>query len=94
MKVHRYTLVDGHMFNFKDTTAIKRYRISASLNNTDWTPLEIPQSNVNNIQYNSPQKHVILDQPVVPTTARYVKLEISETRRPGAGPPAGKSRWV
>ena len=23
MKVHRYTLVDGHMFNFKDTTAIK-----------------------------------------------------------------------
>ncbi len=82
MKVHRYTLVDGHMFNFKETTAIKGYRISASLNNTDWTPLEIPKRNYFDIQYNNPQKFVILDQPVVPTEARYVKLEILDVWEP------------
>jgi hypothetical protein len=82
MKVHRYTLVDGHMFNFKETTAIKRYRISASMNNADWTPLEIPAANVANYQYNNPQKFVILDQPVVPTKARFIKLEILDLWEP------------
>ena len=87
--VHRYTLVNGHLFNFKDSTLIKRYKLSASLDNAVWAPLEIPKSNVNNIQFNNPQKYVILDQPVEPTGARYVKLEILDVWDPWA---EGKAR--
>ncbi len=84
MTVHRYTLVDGHLIDFKDTTAIKSYRISVSLNNTDWRPLEIPKRNVLDIQFRNPKKYVVLDQPVTPARARYVKLEILDVweRRP------------
>jgi hypothetical protein len=82
MTVHRYTLVDGHMFDFKDTTSIKRYRISVSLNNTDWTPLKIPKTTFMEIQYKNPSKYVVLDQPVVPTKARFAKLEILDVWDP------------
>lgn len=79
MTVHRYTLVDGHLAKFKNTTAIKEYRISVSLDKKTWTPLEIPETTFMKHGFKNPQKFVVLDQPVIPTKARYIKLELLAT---------------
>lgn len=77
--VHRFTVVDGHIFNVDQQTAIKDYELTSSLDGKNWKPMEIPQTTFHGWGFKNPQKFVVLDYPLEPTPARYVKLKIIST---------------